>query len=76
MTRDTGSERRARKASKPFEGAELPSTKKSTAKDASTKSKSTRAHTKNAPKTRVMIKKTIQATVNAKKKQIKGNCFP
>jgi hypothetical protein len=76
MARDTDSERRARKASKPFEDAELPSIKKSITKDASTKSKSTRAHTKNAPKTRVLIKKTVQATVNAKKKQIKGNCFP
>ena len=47
MAHDTGSKPCARKASKPFEGAELPSTNKSTAKDALTKSKSTRDHTKN-----------------------------
>jgi hypothetical protein len=35
-----------------------------------------RAHVKKTPKTGVTIKKTVQATVKAKKKQIEGNYFP
>lgn len=76
MACDISSKPRACKAPKPFEGAELPSSKKSTAKDALTKSKSTRALAKIAPKRCVTIKKTVQVTVKAKKKQTEGNYFP
>src|SRR5947207_8947588 len=72
MPRDSGSEPRTRKASKPFERAELPSDKKSTQKNASKNPKAMVSRSKNFKKStssRATIKKTTISTVKTRKKQ-------
>ena len=71
MSRDSGSEPRARKASKPFEEAELPSDKKSTQKNASKNPKTMISRSKNSKKStnsRATIKKTTISTMKTRKK--------
>src|SRR5437773_3625239 len=66
MSRESGSEPCTRKASKPFEGAELPSDKKSTQRNASKNPKTMISRSKNSKKStnsRATIKKTTISTM-------------
>ena len=72
MSRDSGSEPRTRMASKPFEGTELPSDKKSTQRNASKNPKTMVSRSKNSKKStnsRATIKKTTISTMKTRKKQ-------
>ena len=74
MSGREGPEPRTRKAPKPFEGDELPSTKKTTSKGASKKIKSSRTQPKKAVIMRVSIKKRVSTSVKPKAKRVEPKC--